>query len=153
MRSWFYVHPALGLVEGSPGTFFQFAPEDWHPGGGAAQDDAEGQFLAVLIDFFAASATKFEADLPLPDDQTRLEAAAHLAGVPLDAPAKGVFVGRLDPGLAEAFPAKTQLVLSILEEGVERLYLHDDVRQTFVHLDEAEAIELRSLLERRGLLR
>jgi hypothetical protein len=151
--SWFYVHPARGVVQADERDFgASLAPVDWHPDGEDAQDQAEDEFLASLIEFFAGPDATFEADLPLPVDQDRLQRAASVAGVTLKARGHAVFAGPLHAGLAGAFPAMTQLVLSVRRGGVERLHVHDDVRQAFAWLDDHEASRLRSLLGSRGLL-
>ena len=150
--NWFYVHPATGLVRaGQVNSSAPLAPIDWHPGGEDAQADAEDRFLATVVEFLAEPATTFTADLPLPEDQRRLHDAALAAGVTVER-SRGSLAGPLEPALAAAFTARTQLVLSIRRGGVERLHLHDDVRQTFVQLTEHEADDLRSLLDSRGLL-
>lgn len=153
VASWFYVHPACGLVETDPGSrFSDFAPRRWHPGGADSQEEAENRFLAALLEFFAASGTTFEADIPVADDQQRVQHAAAAAGLELNGPRRGVLAGPLHPALAEAFPTITLAVLSVADEGVERLHIHDELRETFVRLDERGARELRSLLDNRGLL-
>ena len=133
---WWYVHPARGVVDADPlDSFAGLAPEDWHPEGEEAQAKAEDEFLATLIEYFAVSGATFEADLPIVDDQVRLQSAARAAGLAVEPRKTGLYVGALHPALVNAFPAKTQLVLSVFRDGAERLHIHDDIRQTFAQLE------------------
>lgn len=149
--TWFYVHPATGIVPAdAPAEFQQLAPASWHPDGDMAQDKLGDEFLSALIEFFGRPGTTFEADLPLPDDQARLRAAAAEAGLTVEERG-AAFAGALSPSLAAAFPSMSQMVLVLKRGGTERLHLHDDVREVFVHLDRAESDDLRALLADRGL--
>ena len=149
--NWFYVHPTAGVVHaGQLSSFKPLAPVDWHPDGEDAQAAAEDRFLAAVLEFLAEPGTTFTADLPIPEDQQRVHDAARAAGVTVHR-ARGLLSGSLDPALAGAL-TRAQLVLSVRRHGVERLHLHDEVRQTFVQLTEHESESLRSLLNSRGLL-
>ena len=112
--------------------------------------ETDDRFLAAVVGFFAGEGATFEADLIYDEEKANLRDAAAVAGVELERGRWSTIKGPLLPPIPGAFPARTQLVLDVWVDAVERLHLHDDVDELYVNLGEDEVPVFLRRLELEG---